>query len=632
MESTNQQYFISNSSNFFNPLFETYKYLVFPVLFCLFVFFMLTPAQLTAAPPEHANFNESLENGHRSKRNSEELARGRILVMPRAGLPAKALTHILKEHNGKAKKIGQSDLYIVDVPEYSEESVIAALNQHPHLKYAEPDYIFHANLTPNDPYFGSAWHLSKTGATAAWDISQGAGITIAILDTGIDSTHPDLAGKIVSGWNFYDNNSNTTDVNGHGTAVAGAAAASSNNGIGVSAMAGQAKIMPVRIASPEATAYGSTIAQGLTWAADRGVRVANISYANVPASSTIINAAQYMKNKGGLVIVAAGNSGKNEGFTPTTSMIPVSATNSTDTKTSWSSFGNYVALSAPGINIWTTYRNASYGTAWGTSLASPVVAGAVALMMSANTKLKSTEIENLLFSTAKDLGTAGRDPYYGYGRVNAAAAVLAAKNATVSLAAEIDTEAPTASIIEPLAGATVSGIVPVDIQASDNIGVTRAELWVNNTSVAVDTSEPFAFSWDSTGAPNGEANLVIRAYDAAGNSASSNMISVTVNNPTQPPIADTEAPVVSIINPVTGNVSGTVTITANASDNNGASGITLSIYVDDALKATGTGSTLSTSWNTRSKNVTAGMHTVKVVAKDAAGNSSAKSVSVSVIK
>lgn len=178
----------------------------------------------------------------------------------------------------------------------------------------------------------------------------------------------------------------------------------------------------------------------------------------------------------------------------------------------------------------------------------------------------------------------------------------------------------------------VSGIVPVDIQASDNVGITRAELWINNTSVAVDAPGPFAFSWDSTGTTNGDVSLVVRAYDAAGNTTSSNPISVSVNNPTLPPIIDTEAPVVSIVNPVSGNVSGTVTITANASDNNGASGITLSIYVDEALKTTGTGSTLSTSWNTRSKNISAGMHTIKVVAKDAAGNSSAKSVSVNVTK
>lgn len=623
MESTNQNYlFFSASKN------QISDFLSFSVFACLFVSFLLTPAQLRASPPEHANSSESFEKANRQKWNAETSARGRILVMPRAGLPAKALAHILKEHKGKAKKIGQSDLYIVDIPEYSEESVITALNQHPYLKYVEPDYIFYSSLTPNDPYFGGAWHLSKTEAAAAWDLSQGAGITIAILDTGVDSTHPDLAGKIVPGWNFYDNNSSTVDVNGHGTAVAGAAAASSNNGVGVTAMAGQSKIMPVRIASPEATAYGSTIAQGLTWAADQGVRVANISYANVPASSTIINAAQYMKNKGGLVIVAAGNGGKDEGFTPTTSMIPVSATNATDNKTSWSSFGNYVALSAPGIDIWTTYRNSLYGTAWGTSLASPVVAGTVALMMAANTKLGSTEIESLLFSTAKDLGSAGRDPYYGYGRVNAAAAVQAAKSNITAT----DTTPPIVSIIEPLSGETVSGIIPVDIQASDNVGVVRAELWVNNTSVAVDTSEPFAFAWDSAGAPNGEANLVVRAYDAAGNMSLSNTISATVNNLVQSPIVDTEAPVVNIINPLTANVSGAVTITANASDNNGASGITLSIYIDGALKTTGIGSVLSMSWNTRSKYVKAGMHTIKAIAKDAAGNSSAKSVSVNVIK
>lgn len=624
MESTNQNYLFFSTSRT-----QIYSFFNFSIFICLLVSFFLISTQLSASPPEHANSDESSEKRNHQKWNAEVSARGRILVMPRAGLPAKALTHILKEYNGKAKKIGQSDLYIVDIPEYSEESIITALSQHPHLKYVEPDYIFYPSLTPNDPYYGNAWHLSKIGAAAAWDISQGAGITIAILDTGIDNTHPDLAGKIVPGWNFYDNNSNTTDVNGHGTAVAGAAAASSNNGIGVTAMAGQSKLMPVRIASPEATAYGSTIAQGLTWAADHGARVANISYANVPASSTIINAAQYMKNKGGLVIVAAGNGGRDEGFTPTTSMIPVSATNATDTRASWSSFGNYVALSAPGVDIWTTYRNALYGPAWGTSLASPVVAGTVALMMAANTKLSSAEIESLLFSTSKDLGSAGRDPYYGYGRVNAAAAVQAARSSTIIT----DTTPLIVSIIKPLSGETVSGLIPVDIEATDNIGVTRTELWVNNSSVAVDASAPFAFSWDSSGIPNGDTYLIVRAYDAAGNMATSDEINVTVNNSTQSPTVDTEAPVVSIINPVTGgNVSGAVVITANASDNNGASGIKLSIYVDSTLRTTGIGSTLSMNWDTGSKYVKAGMHTIKAVAKDAAGNLSTRTVRVNVIK
>ncbi len=617
------------------------KFTIVTLFSLIFSFLLSLPITTHASPPAHADDHQInkteedilLEKKQATNRNDrEEWAMGRILVMPRAGLPAKAFANILKEHQGKAKKIGQSELYIVELPEYSEEGVIARLKHHPHLKFAELDYLVTADLASNDPYYPNAWHLPKISAPSAWDSSQGLGVTIAILDTGIDGAHPDLASRLVPGWNFYDNNSNTSDVHGHGTKVAGAAAATTNNSSGVAGVAGQAKIMPIRIASPTATASSSKIASGLVYAADRGVRVANVSYANQPMRSATITASQYMKDKGGLVTVSAGNNGINEGFIPTTAMIPVSATGSNDVKTSWSSYGDYVAVAAPGSGIWTTVRGGTYGAVSGTSFSSPITAGVIALMMAANPKLKSTEIESLLFSTAKDLGATGRDPYYGYGRVDAATAVQVAKNATASLAAEIDTEIPVVSIIEPLSGGTVSGIVPVDIQASDNVGVVRAELWVNNTSVAVDTSEPFAFSWDSVGAPNGETNLVVRAYDAADNMATSDMISVTVNNFVQPPIMDTEAPVVNIINPVTGNVSGTITITANASDNNSASSITLSIYIDDALKTTGTGSTLSTSWNTRPKNVTAGMHTIKVIAKDAAGNSSAKSVSVNVIK
>ena len=585
-----------------------------------------------AVNTDNSSMHIEPENIQSERNSNNDWAKGRILVMPRAGLPAKAFANILKEHRGKAKRVGQSELYIVDLPEYTEEGVIARLKHHPHIKFAELDQIVQPSFTPNDPYYPNGWHLTKIGAPTAWNNSQGSNLTIAILDSGVDSSHPDLSSRIVPGWNFYDNNSNTTDVYGHGTKVAGVAAATSNNAIGVAGIAGQAKIMPIRVTNTSGTGYYSMMASGLTYAADRGIRIANMSFLGVTNSSSILSAAQYMKNKNGLVTAGTGNTGALGNYTATTSIISVGATDANDSRASWSSYGNYIDIAAPGAGIWTTTRGGGYGSVSGTSYSGPLTAGVIALMMGANPNMKNTDIEKLLFSTTKDLGTSGWDSHYGFGRVDAAAAVLAAKNAAVSLAAEIDTEAPTVSIIEPLSGATLSGIVPVDIQASDNTGVTRAELWVNNTSVAVDTSAPFAFSWDSTGALNGEANLVVRAYDAAGNAASSNMISVTVNNPTQPLIVDTEAPVVSIINPVTGNVSGTVTITANASDNNGASGITLSIYVDNALKATGTGSTLSTSWNTRSKSVTAGMHTVKVVAKDAAGNSSAKSVSVNVIK
>ncbi len=584
---------------------------------------ILPPAIADAAPPSghHPDLPHFQDTG-------ESFARGRILVIPRAGLPAAEFSKIMKEHGGKAKKVGQSDLHIVNVPAHAEESIVARLADHPHLKLAELDRKVSPSMTPNDPYYGSEWHLPKISAQNAWNTTQGSGVTIAILDSGINGAHPDLNGKMVSGWNFYDNNPNTSDVFGHGTLVAGTAAAITNNGTGVSSIAGQSKIMPIRITDTSGYGYASTIVQGLVWASDNGVRVANVSFGGAVGILSVQNAAQYMKDKGGLVIAAAGNTGTELTTIPTTTMIPVSATDANDAIASWSSYGNFVAMSAPGVNIWTTRREGNYKTASGTSLSSPLTAGVVALMMSANTKLSSLEIENLLFSSAVDLGASGRDPYYGYGRVNAEAAVQSA----VAAAIVQDTEAPSVAIVNPLEGATVNGLVPVDIEAFDNIGISRAELWVNNTSVAVDTSPPFAFTWDSTGTQNGAANLTVYVFDATNNMGSSS-INVAVDNSTPPIVVDTEPPVVAITNPVAGNVSGTVTITVNASDNNSTANIVLAIYIDDVLKATGTGGTLSTTWNTRPKNLKAGStHTIKATATDAAGNMSAASVNVTIAK
>ena len=354
-------------------------------------------------------------------------------------------------------------------------------------------------------------------------------MTIAILDSGVDAGHPDLQARLVPGWNFYDNNSNTADVHGHGTAVAGAAAASTNNAAGVAAIAGEARIMPVRIADANAYAYWSTVAQGVTWAADNGARVINISYVGVAGSSTVRSAAQYAKDRGGLVVVCAGNNGRDEGISPTTTMIPVSATDGGDGKTSWSSWGSFVAMSAPGADIWTTSRGGAYQPWNGTSFASPITAGVIATMMAANPSLKPAEVESLLFGTAVDLGSAGRDPYFGFGRVNAAAAVVAAAQAG-STARSADITALTVAIGSPAVSATVSGLTTVDVAANDNVGVSKVELWVNGALLATDTSAPYSFSWDTTRVNNGSASLQARAFDAAGNAATSSTVAVNVSN------------------------------------------------------------------------------------------------------
>jgi subtilisin family serine protease len=409
-------------------------------------------------------------------------------------------------------------------------------------------------------------------------------------------------------------------VNGHGTAVAGAAAAAFNNGIGVASVAGAAKIMPLRVTDSGGYASGSAIAQALSWAADRGARVANVSISGVPNNPTIDTAASYMRGKGGLVIVAAGNTGADPGLAEDKLMTGVSATNSSDQIASWSSYGKFVSISAPGDYIWTTQRGGSYGQWWGTSLASPVTAGVVALMMSARPDLPNTQIESLLYASATDLGAAGRDIYYGYGRVNAAAAVAAARAAVVG-----DTEAPSASISAPGAGATVSGLVTVDVSASDNVGVARVELRVDGVTVASDYAGPYQFGWDSTQVADGAHALEARAYDGAGNVRSTGPLSVTVKN--NATVADTTPPAVAITSPGDGaTVGNSVTISVSSSDNAGPAGIRNTLFIDGVQVAGSSGGALTFKWSTRKYK--SGSHTIQAVAVDAAGNRTSTYITV----
>jgi thermitase len=563
-----------------------------------------------------------------------EYVRGRVLVGVRAGLADTELGKIAGAHGGRARAIGQSGLFIIDLPPQASETAVAQqLARNPQLKFAELDRRLKPGFASNDPYVGSSWHLAKIGATTAWDSAQGVGITVAVLDTGVTGSHPDLVNQMVPGWNVAKNSSNTADVMGHGTWVAGALAATLNNGIGVAGVAGKARIMPIQIADDSTgMASYSSMTQGIIYAADHGARIANLSYVGTLASSTILSAAQYMKGKNGLVFVAAGNQGAQESWSSTTSLIPVSATNSSDQLASFSSWGSYVSISAPGDGIYTTTGSSGYTTGWGTSFATPVAAGVAALVMSAKPGLSGGQVESILFSTAADLGANGRDSQFGYGRVNAAGAIAAAMGTSSTSPPPADTTAPTAAIAAPLAGSTVSGLVPVDVSASDNVGVSKVELRVNGAVVATDTGSPFAFSWDSTRVANGSANLQAVAYDAAGNAGASTTTTVSVSNttvaPPPPSSSDTTPPSVTILNPTSSVVtSNFVTVSSGASDNAGAAGITQSLYINGVLKSTASGGSMSYRWNTRK--LGAGTYTLQVVARDQAGNAATTAKQIS---
>src|SRR5690242_5557982 len=279
-------------------------------------------------------------------------AKGRILVQPNAGLPDDDLAKILKTHGGKSLgKINGLDVHVVELPENANEKAVANMLAHnPHFKFAEVDAVVAPSATTNDPLAASSeWQLPKINAATAWNTSTGAGITVAVLDSGVQSNHPDLQANLVPGWNIWDNNSNTNDVNGHGTAVAGTIAAIGNNGIGVVGVAYRAKIMPVRMTDSTCYTTLSIVASALTWAADHGADVASISYSNLYKSSTVIAAANYLRNKGGETVVSADNDAINEGTANTTSMITVSALTQSNTLASFSSWGPMVDLAAPGV-------------------------------------------------------------------------------------------------------------------------------------------------------------------------------------------------------------------------------------------------------------------------------------------
>lgn len=542
---------------------------------------------------------------------------GLLLVQPRAGLSNKDMDKAMTAASARRLgRINSHNLQLVEVAGVaSTETVIKKLRASRLFKMVEQDArVVVAATTATDPYYVSSWHLPDINAPLAWDFNNGSGTVIAILDTGVDSTHPDLAPNIVPGWNVYDNTADTADVYGHGTSVAGAAAAAANNGIGSAGLAWGAKIMPIRISDANGYAYFSTVAQGIYWAADHGARVVNVSFNGVAGSATVQAAADYLRAKGGVVVVAAGNSGAAEAIAPSASLLAVSATDRGAVKAGFTSTGAYVDMAAPGVGIFTTTRGGGYGSASGTSFASPLVAGAAALAISANPALTAAQVDAVVLTTARDLGTAGYDTTFGSGLLNAGAIVSAALSLKVS--EPIDAQAPSVAISAPLGG-TVSGLVPVNVSASDNMGVASVDLYVNGTKIATDNATPFSFSWDSGKFANGAVSVVAYAYDAAGNSKASAPVTLTVSNIA----ADTLAPVVSLSTKTFGYG---IIIDASATDNVAVS--SMSLAIDGKAVTTAAGGSLV--YAVKFRSLSAGGHTLVVSATDIAGNKSSKSISI----
>jgi subtilisin family serine protease len=283
-----------------------------------------------------------------------------------------------------------------------------------------------ATPQPVTPSF-ETWHLARIRAPQAAELVGAApGVVIAIVDSGVDPTHPAFAGKLVPGANTRDSMDGTADSHGHGTEVAGVAAARAREGSGVSGVAPNAKIMPMRVTDRSGRAQSAGIAQAITWAAEHGARVINLSLEGVTRSSVVRDAAAQAWRRGVLVVAPAGNCGCVEPTAPTPYILTVAATDRNDRIAASSSTGAFVDLAAPGVDIPTTARYGLQITDSGTSLSSAVVAGVAALMFAANPQLTPATVADLLARTAMDPDGQSASRGHGRGRVDALAAVRAA--------------------------------------------------------------------------------------------------------------------------------------------------------------------------------------------------------------
>ncbi|WP_409299892.1 S8 family peptidase [Peribacillus sp. SCS-155] len=334
------------------------------------------------------------------------------------------LQKIEKDIKGEAIKTFNSSI-VFRSNTLNSNDLLQYFNRSNHVEFAEPNYLYIQNErnVPNDSLYRRRyqWNLPVIQAEQGWDISRGSkDIVIAVVDSGVDLHHPDLRGRLTSGYNVLANNHIPDDDNGHGTHVAGIIASETNNARGVAGLTWYNKIMPVKAMG--AKGYGTTfdVAKGIIWATDHGADVINLSLGNYQPSAVMHEAVQYAFRKNVVIVTAAGNDNTDQPSYPAAypEVLSVAAVDYQGNRAPFSNFGEHVDVSAPGVEIPSTYFHQQYAALSGTSMASPHVAALAGLIKSKNPDLKNTDIMKNIGRTSYDLGAAGVDQYYGSGLID----------------------------------------------------------------------------------------------------------------------------------------------------------------------------------------------------------------------
>ena len=547
-----------------------------------------------------------------------------LLVQPYPGAPLEALKLLYQEVGATViDELPEIDLTVLAVPEGTLDAAAEAAIDSGLIEEVHKNYILQASAIPDDPLFVSEDHLTQADVPDAWDVTVGADdVAIAIVDTGVDPDHPDLADKIIDGWNIYDNNADFADSAGHGTKVAGVAAAISDNNLGVAGVTWDSPIIVVRVSDDDGKTTARHVAAGILWALGRDARVINVSFAPLWSNRVVRAAATRAYNAGALVVISAGNDGGLATASGYAEAIFVGAVNGRDQLASFSDAGPFVDVVAPGIRILSTAMGGAFTASDGTSFAAPIVSGIAALAWSVNPDLRPGTIQSAIIKTAVDLGDSGKDDQYGFGAVRAAAAVQQALRSTYLP----DTGPPKLTVSEPDDGDLLSGRPVAKVSATDDWGVADVTLSIDGVAVATDRRRPYRFVIDTSAYNSGAHELSFVATDHAGNASGEKTVSVTFGSATTGTSGNSP---IEFTSPASGaSITGDVTIKANIRDKDGLSTIEWLIDGESVFVATVSGTSSSISYKWRTTGVSKGTHTITLVVIDSDGDVQSASLSL----
>lgn len=455
-----------------------------------------TPASLPGDSP--AGTPLPIPTGAASETPPAEMSQ--VVVRYQADQTAQAFTALPGEWQAHTPpELARLGVVILNIPADQAQSILAQLSSDPAVMYAEPNNLVQALETiPNDPGWVNQYNMTAIHAQQGWDIATGsAAVTIAIVDSGVDLSHPDLAGKLLPGYDFVNNDAIPQDDFGHGTHAAGIAAALTNNGLDVAGVSWGARILPVKVLNSGGGGTYANVAAGIIWAVDNGAQVINLSLGGSAPSSVLADAVDYAASRGALLVAAAGNSGAGSVLYPAAypAVLAVAATDAANQRAGFSNFGPDIDLAAPGVSIYSL--NIGGGTIYrsGTSMAAPHVAGLAAILMGLPGG-NAWSARAWMESTALDIDTPGWDVFTGYGLIQVDAALQAVPGPTATatdLPPLVATATPTrlkgSDIVIPAPSATAYPTQTGLPTANPNLSVTPLPPSVTVTALPFSTAQ-----------------------------------------------------------------------------------------------------------------------------------------------